>query len=80
MLVRRLFWGVKKVPKETFEKALRDLITDKDVAVLSFYNTIASASRNIVSSNSFTVKELKKVGFRWSRIGLRYLYYAKKIQ
>ena len=24
-------------------------------------------------------EELKKLGFKWSRIGIRYLYYAKKI-
>ena len=80
MLVRRFYWGVKKVSKETFEKAVRSLISDKEVAVLSFYNAIASASRNIVTRNTFTVKELKKLGFRWSRIGIRYLHYAKKIQ
>jgi thioester reductase-like protein len=80
MLVKRFYWGVKKVSKETFEKALRRLISDKEVAVLSFYNAIASASKNIVTSNAFTVKELKKLGFRWSRIGIRYLHYAKKIQ
>ncbi len=80
MLVKRFYWGVKKVSKETFEKALRSLITDKEVAVLSFYNTIASASKNIITSNTFTVKELKKLGFQWSKIGIRYLSYAKKIQ
>ena len=80
MLVKRFYWGVKKVSKETFEKALRRLISDKEVAVLSFYNAIASASKNIVTSNAFTVKELKKLGFRWSRIGIRYLHHAKKIQ
>lgn len=80
MLVRRFFWGVKKVSRDTFEKGLRDLINDKEVAVLSFYNTIASASKNIAISNSFTVKELKKLGFRWSRIGIRYLSFSKKIQ
>ena len=76
MLVKKFFWGVKKVSPETFEKALRDLIADKEVAVLSFYNAIASASKSIPTSNTFTVKELKKLGFRWSRIGIRYLYYA----
>ena len=80
MLVRRFLWGVKKVSMENFEKSLRTLISDKEVAVLSFYNTIASASRNIPTSNTFTVKELKKRGFQWSKIGIRYLYYAKKIR
>jgi thioester reductase-like protein len=79
MLVKRFFWGVKKVSPKTFEKALKDMINDKEVAVLSFYNTIASASKNISTSNLFTVKQLKKLGFRWSRIGIRYLSYAKKI-
>ena len=27
----------------------------------------------------FTVNELKKVGFKWSKIGIRYLNYMKKI-
>lgn len=80
MLVKRFFWGIKKVSPETFENALKELITDKEVAVLSFYNAIASASKNIATSNTFTVKELKKLGFKWSRIGIRYLHYAKKIQ
>ena len=80
MLVKKFFWGIKKVSRETFEKTLKELITDKEVAVLSFYNTIASASKNIPTSNTFTVKELKKLGFRWSRIGIKYLHYAKKIQ
>lgn len=81
VLARRFFWwGVRRVSKETFERTLRGSINDKEVAVLSFYNTIASASRNIVTSNTFTVKELKKLGFRWSRIGVKYLHYANKIQ
>ena len=80
MLVRRFMWGVKKVSHERFEKSMRKQISDKEVAVLSFYNTIASASKNIPTSNTFTVKELKKLGFRWSRIGIRYLYFAKKIR
>ena len=80
MLVKRFYWGVKKVSKETFEQTVRSLIADKEVAVLSFYNAIASASRNITTSNTFTVKELKKLGFRWSRIGIRYLHFANKIR
>ena len=30
-------------------------------------------------SNEFTVKELKNLGFEWSKIGLKYLSYIKKI-
>ena len=80
MLVRRFYRGVKRVSKETFEQTVRSLIADKEVAVLSFYNAIASGSRNIVTSNTFTVKVLKKLGFRWSKIGIRYLHFANKIR
>ncbi len=79
-LVKRFYWGIKKVSRETFEKAVRELITDKEVAVLSFYNTIASASKSIPINNTFTVKELRKLGFRWSKIGIRYLHFANKIK
>ena len=71
---------IKKVSRETFEQSLRESITDKDVAVLSFYNSIASTSKNIPISNEFTVKELKNLGFEWSKIGARYLSHMKKIQ
>ena len=53
---------------------------DSDVAVLAFYNSIASISKNIPISNEFTVNELQKLGFRWSKIGIRYLGYMKKIK
>ncbi len=71
---------IKKVSHETFEQSLRESITDKDVAVLSFYNSIASTSKNIPISNEFTVKELKNLGFEWSKIGARYLSHMKRIQ
>ncbi len=79
-LARKAFLRVKKVSHEIFEKSLKELITDKDVAVLSFYNSIASGSKNIPMSNEFTVKMLEKLGFQWSKIGLRYLGYMKKIR
>ena len=71
---------IKKVPRETFEQSLKESINDKDVAVLSFYNSIASTSKNIPMSNEFTVKELGKLNFKWSKIGVRYLSYMKKIR
>jgi len=30
-------------------------------------------------SNEFTVNELKKLGFKWSKINLRYLNYIKTL-
>ncbi len=79
-LVKKFFIKLKKVSQRIFEKALKESSSDKDVAVLSFYNLIASTSKNIPISNDFTVKELKKVGFKWSKIGIRYLGYMKKIR
>ncbi len=79
-LAKRFFISIKKVPRMIFEKTLRESISDKDVAVLSFYSSIASNSKNIPISNEFTVKELKKLGFKWSKIGIRYLIYMKKIR
>ena len=43
----------------------------------------ASDNRSAVDipiSNNFTENELRKLGFRWSKAGLRYLLYMKKIQ
>ena len=80
MLGKKSFIRIKQVSREAFEKALRGYNTDKDVAVLSFYNSIATMSRNIHMSNDFTVNELKKLGFRWSKIGIKYLSYIKKIR
>ncbi len=76
---KRFFKRIKKVPRERFEEALKASASDKDVAVLSFYSSIASTSKNIPMSNEFTVRELKNLGFEWSRIGVRYLSYIKKI-
>ena len=79
-LGKKVFRIIKRVSRETFEKSLKELITDKNVAVLSFYSSIASNSKNVPMSNEFTVNELKKLGFRWSKIGIRYLSYMKKIR
>ena len=65
--------------REIFEKSLKELITDKEVAILSFYNAIASSSNNVPMSNEFTVSELKKLDFKWSKITYKYLRYMKKI-
>ena len=70
---------VKRVPKDGFEKNLRERIHDKEVAVLSFYNTIATSSKNVPISNQFTVDELEKLGFKWSKISLKYLNYIKTL-
>ena len=79
-LGKKFFRNFKKVSRERFEKGLKESISDKDVAVLSFYNSIASTSKNIPISNEFTVNELKNLGFKWSKIGIRYLSYMKKIR
>ena len=79
-LGKKVFRIIKKVSRETFERSLKELISDKNVAVLSFYSSIASNSKNVPMSNEFTVNELKKLGFRWSKIGIRYLSYMKKIR
>lgn len=78
-LSNKLWTHIKRVPKDVFERNLKGMIQDKEVAVLSFYNTIACASRNVPISNDFTVNELKKLGFKWSKIGPRYLRYLKTL-
>lgn len=75
----KLLVKTKLVTKEVFELALKKQIQTKEVAVLSFYNAIASTSYNIKMNNDFTVKELKKLGFEWSKISLKYLAYIKTI-
>ena len=65
---------------EKFDEALKVAIEDKDVAILSFYNAIASASKNVPMSNAFTIGELDSLGFEWSRIGTKYLSYMRKFR
>ena len=77
---KQFFTSIRMVSREKLEKTLKESITDKDVAVLSFYNSIASSSRNVPMSNEFTVGELRRLGFKWSKVGLRYLSRMKKIQ
>lgn len=79
-LGKKFFRSIKRVSRDIFEKSLKELIADKAVAVLSFYSSIASSSKNIPMSCDFTVRELKKLGFKWSKIGIRYLSYMKKIR
>lgn len=78
-LCNKMLLKVKRVPKEVFERSLKERIEDREIAVLSFYNSIASSSKNVPISNEFTVNELKKLGFKWSKINLRYLNYLKTI-
>ena len=77
---KKCFVKLKKVSHEEFEKKVRDNISEKDVAILSFYSTIASESANVPMSNDFTVKELKKLGFKWSKIKLKYLSFMRKLK
>ena len=77
---RYFFMRVKMVSREVLEQQLKESISDKDVAVLSFYNAIASASQNVPMHNEFTVNQLKKQGFKWSKINFWYLSRMKKIQ
>ena len=79
-LGKKLFISIKRVSKDIFEKSLRELITDKAVAVLSFYSSIASASANVPMNNDFTVKKLRNLGFKWSKIGLKYLRHMAKFK
>ena len=77
-LANKLLFKCKSVPREIFDKLVREKITDKDVAVLSFYSSIASKSRNIPISNSYTSGVLASLGFKWSNIGFHYLKYLKR--
>lgn len=78
-LCKKMLLQCKRVSKEVFEKRLKERIQDKEIAVLSFYNAIASSSKNVPISNEFTVNELKKLGFKWSKINLKYLNYIKTL-
>ena len=77
-LANKLLFKCKSVPREIFDKFLKEKITDKDVAVLSFYSSIASNSRNVPISNDFTNGVLLSLGFKWSNIGFHYLKYLKR--
>lgn len=78
-LTKKLLVHCKRVPRKVLEGRLREDIQDKEVAILSFYNSIATASKNITIRNDFTIRELEKLGFKWSKINLRYLRYLKKL-
>ena len=77
-LANKLLFKCKSVPREIFDKLIREKISDKDVAVLSFYSSIASKSRNVPISNSYTTGVLSSLGFKWSNIGFHYLKYLKR--
>ena len=78
-LTKKLLVHCKRVPRKVLEGRLREDIQDKEVAILSFYSSIATASKNITIRNEFTLRELEKLGFKWSKIDLRYLKYLKKL-
>ncbi len=77
-LANKLLFKCKSVPRDIFDKLIREKINDKDVAVLSFYSSIASKSRNVPISNSYTTGVLSSLGFKWSNIGFHYLKYLKR--
>lgn len=77
-LAKKMFVRFKRVPKATLDKYLKENIHDKDIAILSFYNSIASKSRNVPWNNDFTCNMLKQLGFKWSKIGFFYLRYLAK--
>lgn len=77
-LADKLLFSCKRVPKEIFDKFLREKIQDKDVAVLSFYSSIAANSRNVPMKNDYTVGVLEGLGFKWSKINFHYLKYLKQ--
>ena len=78
-LSRMYSFRIKEVSQYDFERKLKACKNDKDVAVLGFYNSMASVSRDVPVSSEFTVNELKKVEFKWPKPGLRYLCYMKKL-
>lgn len=78
-LTKKLLVHCKQVPKKVLERRLKENIQDKEIAILSFYSTIATASKNITIRNDFTLKVLDSLGFKWSKINLRYLRYLKKL-
>ena len=79
-LGKKFFKRFKRVSRDVFEKTVKESIADEEVVVLSFYSSIASTSKNVPMSNEFTVNELDKLGFKWSKIGVRYLSHMKKIR
>ena len=68
-------YKIDLVDKEEFEQALRANIEDKEVTVLSFYYSLGRKSRNIPMSNAYTVEELEKLDFKFSKITREYLEY-----
>lgn len=78
-LTKKLFVVCKRVPQKVFEACIRDRIQDKEVAILSFYSTIAAASNNVTMRNDFTLRILEELGFKWSKVNWQYLKYLKKI-
>ena len=79
-LCRRFSFRIRKTSQEEFERNLKLWKNDTDVAVLAFYNSMASVSGNIQTSNLFTVKVLKELGFRWPKPGILYLRHFRYIK
>ena len=78
-LTKRLLIHCKRVPQKVFDKQVKEKIQDKEVAILSFYSSIASISKNITMRNDFTIRMLNDLGFTWSKVDLKYLKYLRKM-
>ena len=78
-LTKRLLIHCKRVPQKVFDKQVKDKIQDKEVAILSFYSSIATISKNITMRSDFTINMLKDLGFTWSKVDLKYLKYLRKM-
>ena len=76
-LCNKMFISVKQVPKDVFDRNIKKMLEDTDIAVLSFYTTVAGNSKNVPMNNDYTVGVLKGLGFKWSKISLKYLMYLK---
>ncbi|MCQ2199869.1 MAG: AMP-binding protein [Paludibacteraceae bacterium] len=77
-LASKMFMRFKCIPKDEFATFLKEHIMDKDIAILSFYSSIASKSRNVPLNNDFTTRTLKDLGFKWQKIGFFYLRYFRR--
>ena len=78
-LTKRLLIHCKRVPQKVFDKQVKEKIQDKEVAILSFYSSIATISKNITMRSDFTINMLKDLGFTWSKVDLKYLKYLRKM-
>lgn len=69
----------KLVPRKEFERRMLEKMPDKDVAVLSFYVSVASVSANIELKTEVTSAKLQELGFCWPKVDLSYLKAMRRI-